>query len=72
MVEDHAHCLRRPRRSLQDLHDLVMAGAFGNTPNCSKPFQKLKCQQVKQELVARGVFNMAKPAKELVSIQAVW
>ena len=65
MIGDLAHSLRCKWRSLQDLQTLVLARKYGNKPGSSKPFEDLKAQEVRDELRARGVLDVAKPVKEL-------
>ena len=65
MIGDLAHSLRCKWRSLQDLQTLVLARKYGNKSGSSKPFEDLKAQEVRDELRARGVLDVAKPVKEL-------
>ncbi len=65
MIADLAHTLHCKWRSLEDLQKLALAGKHGNTPGRSKPFDKLKVKELREELRARGFFDLDKPAPEL-------
>ena len=65
MIQDQAHSLRQTWRSLEDLQKLVLAGCHGNQAGCSKPLSKLRVKDLRQELRARGVFDVTGKVEEL-------
>ncbi len=65
MIADLANTLHCKWRSLDDLQKLALAGNHGNKPGSSKPFDKLKVKELREELRARGSFDIDKPAPEL-------
>ena len=54
MMDDLAHTLQNPPRSLQDLQKIAITGAFGKQAGQLKPFENLAVGQLRQELKARG------------------
>ena len=49
--------IQLPWRSLQDIQELAIAGKRGKQPGDLKPFNKLKVQEIKEELYARGYYK---------------
>ncbi len=50
MMDDLAHTLQIPKRSLQQV---AISGKWGRIPGKLKPFDSLKVNELKQELTAR-------------------
>ena len=65
-MDDLPHALRCNWRSLQDLQYLVLAGKYGNKAGVMKPFESLTSAELKEELLRRGVFNVALPKKDSI------
>lgn len=65
MIQGQAHSLCQTWRSLEDLQKLVLAGCYGNKAGCSKPLNKLRAKDLRQELRARGVFDVTGKVEEL-------
>ena len=67
LMDDFAHTVNAKLRSLSDLQALATEGKFGKQPNVLKPFDKLKVDQLPQELASRGVRDLdgKKPALQL-------
>ncbi len=55
LMDDQAHALQCPWRSLAELQSIAIAGVFGKEPFKPKPFDKLKVTQLRQELGKRGL-----------------
>ena len=68
MMDDLAHTLQLPRRSLAKLQQLAISGKWGRIPGKLKPFDGLKVQQLKAELIARGVANTDRRKPEMEHI----
>ena len=64
MMDDLAHTLQLPCRSLPDLQDLAISGTLGKKRGELKPFEKLKIQ-LREELRARGHIHIATLKDEL-------
>ena len=54
-MQDFAHAIQCPPRSLESLQSLIVAGKFGSEPCKLKPFDKLVVSAIESELTARGV-----------------
>jgi len=65
MMADQAHSLCCQWRSLEDLQSLVLAGTHGDKSRHSKPFDKPKVAELREELTARGETDVLVPADEL-------
>ena len=57
MMDDQAHALRIPWRSLSTLQAVATKGCFGKQPGKPKPFEKLKVAELRKELRARSIFS---------------
>lgn len=58
MMDDQAHALRIPWRSLSTLQAIATKGCFGKQLGKLKPFEKLKVAELRKELKARNVFSI--------------
>ena len=58
MMDDQAHALRCNMWSFRDLQDIAVPGTFGKQPNILEPFDQLVVAQLKQELLARKVYEI--------------
>ncbi len=58
MFTDQAHSLRCHWRSLQELQELAVGGVYGSKPGATKPLEKLRIGELREELKARGVFDL--------------
>lgn len=65
MMDDLAHSLQQPWRSLHKLQQIATSGKFGKQAGELKPFDKLKVKQLREELHARGFFNTDRHKNEL-------
>ena len=65
MVDDLAHTLQLPWRGLQDIQQVAILGKWGKQAGKLKPVDKLKVQQIREELHARNYFNTDKNKDEL-------
>ena len=65
LMQDLGHALQCKRRTLGDLQQLVLAGRFGNSPGCLKPFDGLLVNDLHTELQARGMTTAGKLKDEL-------
>ncbi len=63
LIQDFAHAVQCPHRSVKWLQTLVTAGKFGTVAGKLKPLDKLLIADLKAELTARGyqVSSMKKP-----------
>ena len=68
MMDDQAYALRCTLRSFGDLQGIAVSGTFGKQPNILKPFDQLLVAQLKQELLARKVYEIDKKKPELRAI----
>lgn len=66
MISDFAHASRLIWRSLEDIQALAVGGSYGKQSGKLKPFDGLKVDQLKNELLARGQFDVNKRKPELV------
>ena len=53
-MDDLAHTLQQSWRSLHDIQHIAIAGKLGRQAGDLKPFEHLKVQQLREELIARG------------------
>ena len=60
MMQDMAHTLHRPRRSLQDLQHIATVGQAGKQPGNLKPFSNLRVAALREELCARGQYDFGR------------
>ncbi len=65
MYSDQAHALQCHWRSLQELQELAVGGVYGSKPGATKPFEKLLVAELREELKARGVFDIDRLKPEL-------
>ncbi len=64
LMDDQAHALQCPRRSLAEIQSIATAGVVGKQALKTKPFDKLKVAELRDELRARGLGeceNVLKP-----------
>lgn len=54
-MDDLAHVLRCPLRTLAELQNLVLQGQYGKKAGVLKPFDKLKKAELQEELRKRGL-----------------
>jgi hypothetical protein len=57
MMGDLAHTLQLTWRDLQEQQDLLIKGKFGKQACNSKPFDRLRLADLKQELHSRDIFD---------------
>ncbi len=57
-MDDLAHAFRFHCRSVKDLQTVRLKGKFGKQQGLLKPFDGLSAAQIKEELRARGVFDL--------------
>ncbi len=58
MFSDQAHALQCYWRSLEEIQMLAVGGKYGCQPGATKPFDKLRVTELREELKARGVFDL--------------
>lgn len=66
-MDDLAHVLRCPLRTLAELQNLILEGKYGKQAGILKPFDKLKKAELQEELRKRGALNVNLDKKELTS-----
>ncbi len=54
-MQDLAHALRKPWRSITKLQSTVLAGKYGNKQGVLKPFDSMRVEELREELAARGI-----------------
>ena len=63
-MQDQAHALHKPWRSINTLQTLITDGKYGNQDGVLKPLDSLKVSELREELTTRGikgVKDMLKP-----------
>ena len=70
-MDDQAHDLRCTLRSFRDLQDIEVSGTFGKQLNVLKPCDQLLVAQLKQELLARKVYEVDHKMLELRAILVI-
>ena len=66
-MDDLAHAFCLHCRSVKDLQTLALQGKFGKQQGLLKPFDGLSAAQLREELRARGVFDLSGNKSELTS-----
>ena len=66
-MDDLAHALCLPCRSIKDLQKLALNGKHGNKEGILKPFESLSAAQLREESIARGVFDVKGNKSELTN-----
>lgn len=65
MFEDQSHSLRFHWRQLKELQHLAINGVYGKTPGKTKPFDKLRVEELRKELRARKMYDLDQPKLQL-------
>ena len=66
MIGDFAHAANQSWRPLEEIQALAVKGCFGKSAGKLKPFYHLSLPQLKQELTARGQFDVSKLKPQLL------
>ena len=66
-MDDLAHAFCLHCRSVKDFQTLALQGKFGTQQGLLKPFDGLSAAQLREELRARGVFDLSGNKSELIS-----
>ena len=67
MIGDFAHAAHLRIRSFQAIQNLAINGKFGKQIGKVKPFKNLSVSELRQELSARGQFDVTKNKPELTN-----
>ena len=67
MIDDFAHAVQLPMRSLETIQKIATNGAFGKEQGKLKPLNNLSVSHLRQELIARGQFDVSKNKPDLMN-----